>query len=96
MKETIILILVIYLLLINLTAVILTISDKKRALNGRWRISENTLMLIALFGGAICEYITMKSIHHKTKHAKFMIGLPLIIFIHLVLIILTIYKVALI
>ncbi len=96
MKEIILIILLIYLVLINLTAVILTISDKRRAQNDRWRISENTLILIGLFGGAICEYIAMKSIRHKTKHAKFMIGLPLIIFIHLVLIILTIYKVALI
>lgn len=88
------LILPVYLTVINIAAIIMTIADKKRAVRGKWRISEFSLMLLGFLGGAAGEFITMKKIHHKTKHAKFMIGLPLEIFFHIVILILIIYKVA--
>ena len=72
-----------YLAVISLSAVLLTISDKLRAAKHKWRISEATLLLVALFGGAVAEYITMRCIRHKTLHKKFMIGLPLILVLHL-------------
>ena len=72
-----------YLAVISLSAVLLTISDKLRAAKHKWRISEVTLLLVALFGGAAAEYITMRCIRHKTLHKKFMIGLPLILVLHL-------------
>lgn len=88
------LILPVYLTVINIAAIIMTIADKKRAVRGKWRISEFSLMLLGFLGGAAGEFITMKKIHHKTRHAKFMIGLPLEIFFHIVILILIIYKVA--
>lgn len=91
---TVLLVILVYLILINIIASIMAISDKKKAQKGKWRIPESSLMLIGLFGGAFGEYITMKKIHHKTKHAKFMIGLPLEIFVHIIIIALIIYKVA--
>lgn len=51
-------------------------------------------MLLGLFGGALAEYITMKKIHHKTRHKKFMVGLPIEIFFHLTLLIIIIIKTA--
>ncbi|MBQ5843177.1 MAG: DUF1294 domain-containing protein, partial [Clostridia bacterium] len=42
------------------------------------RIPEKTLFLTALFGGSLAMYITMLVIRHKTKHKRFMIGLPVI------------------
>lgn len=72
-----------YLAVISLSAVLLTISDKLRAAKHKRRISEATLFLVALFGGAAAEYITMRCIRHKTLHKKFMIGLPLILVLHL-------------
>ncbi|MCM1114756.1 MAG: DUF1294 domain-containing protein [Clostridium sp.] len=83
-----------YAVIINILAALLAIIDKRRAIKNKWRISEAVLMLIGLLGGAVGEYLTMKAIHHKTKHAKFMIGLPLEIFLQIVIIILIIYKVA--
>lgn len=65
-------------------AVIITVYDKSAAKRGRRRISENFLMLVAFCGGAIPMLITMKTIHHKTKHNKFMLGIPAIILIHLI------------
>lgn len=76
---------VIYLIAVAAVAVIITAADKLAAKKGAWRIPEATLMIIGLFGGALPMYVTMKTIRHKTKHKKFMIGLPLEIALHAVI-----------
>lgn len=72
----------------------MTVIDKRRAINGKWRTPEINLLIVGLLGGAVGEFVIMKKIRHKTKHAKFMIGLPLEIFLHIIILILIIYKVA--
>lgn len=84
----------IYLAVINITTILVTIMDKLRARAGSWRFSERSLIILGLLGGAISEYTTMKIIRHKTRHNKFMIGLPVIIFLQLAIVILYILKVA--
>lgn len=69
----------VYILIISITAVILTVYDKIAAKKRHFRISEATLMLCGVAGGAVAELITMLIIRHKTRHVKFMLGLPLII-----------------
>lgn len=81
----------IYFALIAVAAVIITVADKSAAKRGKWRVPEATLMLIGLFGGALPMYVTMKTIRHKTKHKKFMIGLPLEIALHAAVAALIIY-----
>lgn len=81
----------IYILIINAVAVIFTAADKRKAAKGRYRISEDCLLTIAFLGGAAAEFITMLVIRHKTKHRKFMIGLPLMILLHIALAILVLY-----
>ncbi len=76
---------IVYLIVIAFVAVIVTAFDKLAAKKGAWRIPEATLMLIGLFGGALPMYVTMKTIRHKTKHKKFMIGLPFEIVLHAVI-----------
>lgn len=88
--------LIIYYFVMNLIASFMAIRDKDKAKKGQWRISEAALMLIAFLGGAFGEFLTMKKIHHKTRHAKFMVGLPVAVFIHTIIIALIVYKVALI
>ena len=66
--------LLIYLVLINLVSIIVTISDKVKAIKRKWRIPESTLLLLSALGGSVSMYITMLIIRHKTKHPKFMIG----------------------
>ena len=61
----------------SLLAVCLTVYDKYAAKRKKARIPEKTLFLTALFGGSLAMYITMLVIRHKTKHKRFMIGLPL-------------------
>lgn len=82
----------IYFAVISLIAVFVTIFDKRKAIKNRSRISERTLIIIGILGGALFEYITMKIIRHKTLHKKFMIGLPCIILLHAAAVIFVIYK----
>ena len=69
-----------YFAVISLVTVIVTVYDKIAAKKRpRHRVPENTLLLLAVLGGGPAEYLTMQLIRHKTKHQKFMIGLPVII-----------------
>ena len=77
--------LLIYLAVVSVIAVTLTVSDKRRARAHRYRISEFTLMLFAALGGSVAMLLTMLVIRHKTRHAKFMIGIPVIIVLQLAL-----------
>ena len=83
-------ILIIYLIVINLFAVVLTISDKKRAQGGKWRIREKDLLTVAAMGGSVAMYVTMQKIRHKTQHKKFMLGIPLIFALQVLLVVLLI------
>lgn len=73
--------LTIYLCAVNLVAIIMYGLDKKRAQKGKWRISEAALLGIAVIGGSAGAWIGMKAFHHKTKHVKFSLGVPLILII---------------
>lgn len=71
-------ILTVYLVVINLIAVIITIYDKRAAVKHRWRIRESTLLIVSALGGSVLMYLTMMFIRHKTNHSKFMLGIPVI------------------
>lgn len=72
-------VLVLYLIAVNVLAFILYGLDKKRARNREWRISEKTLIGIAVIGGSIGAILGMHIFHHKTRHWYFRYGLPLIL-----------------
>ena len=72
----------IYFVAISIITAGVTWYDKMAAKTGRWRIPEKTLLLLAVLGGAAAELAVMLTIRHKTKHKKFMIGLPLILILH--------------
>ncbi len=80
-------IILVYWIIISVISATIAIKDKKAAQTHRRRTPEATLMLLGFFGGAEAMYITMKIIRHKTKHIKFMAGLPAEIILHIVLII---------
>lgn len=63
---------------VSLVAMLMTMWDKNRARRREWRVSESTLWLAALVGGAAAMFVTMFAIRHKTQHRSFMIGLPLL------------------
>ena len=63
---------------VSLLAVILTAADKRRAKKHLWRIPEATLLLVSALGGSVAMYLTMRAIRHKTRKAKYMVGIPVI------------------
>lgn len=68
-----------YLIGISFLACVLTAWDKRCARRGRWRVPERTLFTVAALGGAVAMLLTMCAVRHKTRHRRFMWGLPLII-----------------
>lgn len=72
---------IMYLAIISAAAVIITVSDKSRAQRHKRRIAEKTLFMTALLGGSAAMYLTMIAVRHKTRHKRFMIGLPLIMIV---------------
>ena len=87
----ILLILLFYLIIINAAGFIQAAADKLKAKKVKRRISEKALFLTAGFGGAVGMYISMQIFRHKTKHKRFMIGIPLIIAAHIIIIV-VLYK----
>jgi len=81
-----------YLAVISLAAIIMTVYDKNAARNRLRRIDEWTLLLISVIGGSVAMLITMRWIRHKTKHAKFMFGIPVIIVLQIAAAVFVCYK----
>ena len=75
-----------YLIVINVVTFLVYGFDKWKAKQGSWRISEATLLILAVIGGSIGALLGMKIWHHKTMHKKFKYGLPLILIIQIILI----------
>lgn len=69
---------IVYAVAMNIAAAVVTVKDKEASKKKRWRISEKNLLILAALSGCVTMYITMKAIHHKTKHNLFMIGIPVI------------------
>lgn len=67
-----------YLLVINAVTFLLYGIDKYKAKKNKWRISEATLLMIAVIGGSIGAWVGMRLWHHKTMHKKCKYGIPVI------------------
>ena len=78
---------IIYFILINIIAFFSMFLDKRKAKKHKWRISENTLMGLALLGGEIGALIGMYKFRHKTQKPKFVIGIPMFIVMKILLLI---------
>lgn len=83
---------IIYLSIINLIAFALYGADKSKAKHGKWRISEKTLIGIAVIGGSVGAILGMYVFHHKTRHWYFRYGLPVILVLQIVLVFLELKK----
>jgi uncharacterized membrane protein YsdA (DUF1294 family) len=60
------------------------LADKHKARHGAWRIPEATLMWTAILGGSIGALLGMYLFRHKTRHLKFILGIPLILTLQIV------------
>ncbi len=74
-----------YLILINLIAFFAMLSDKRRAIDGRWRISEAMLFFLAVVGGSVGAILGMYCFRHKTKRWYFVCGMPVILLLQIAL-----------
>lgn len=77
--------LLIYLILINLITFIVYFEDKRRAKQRGFRISELTLIMLALVGGSLGALLAVLLLRHKTRHISFMLGIPTIFIAHLLI-----------
>lgn len=59
--------------------------DKNLAQNNKSRVSESTLVLMSALGGAAGGLAAMYLFRHKTRHAKFFLGLPAMLLIHMII-----------
>ena len=76
-----------YLFAINIVSFFLYGIDKYKSKKNKWRISEATLLMIAVIGGSIGAWVGMRLWHHKTMHKKFMYGIPVIIIMQIALVV---------
>ena len=76
-----------YLLFINIITFMMYGIDKLKAKKGKWRISEATLLLMAVIGGSTGAWAGMRIWHHKTMHKKFQYGIPAIIIMQIALVV---------
>lgn len=74
-------------LIMNIAGLVIMWEDKKRAKKHEYRISERTLWMVALLGGAVGATAGMQLYRHKTKHTSFKIGFPALAVIELGLLI---------
>ena len=79
--------LMIYLAAVNVVTFFMYGIDKLKAKRSKWRISEATLLWMAVIGGSIGAWLGIKIWHHKTMHKKFKYGVPAIIILQIAAII---------
>lgn len=79
-------IILIYLLIINAAGFLIMTLDKLFAKRAAWRVPEKTLLGMAAIGGSIGVWVAMYTVRHKTKHMKFVIGVPVILALQILLV----------
>ncbi len=73
---------VLYYCIGNVLTFLLYGMDKRKAKRNKYRISESTLIGLACMGGCYGAWLGMSFFHHKTKHVKFKILVPLAMIVH--------------
>ena len=78
-------IVLVYLAGVNLVTFAAFGIDKWKAVRHRWRIPEATLLGLSLIGGAAGGLAGMRLFRHKTRKARFFVGVPVMLAAHLAL-----------
>ena len=78
----------IYIGVLSVLSVIICTYDKLISKRGKvsLRIPEATLLALSALGGSVAMLLWMLVIRHKTKHPKFMLGIPVILALQIVLV----------
>ena len=83
--------LIAYLVFVNIYLFFTMGVDKLKAKSKARRVPEARLFLLAILGGSLGGILGMYAFRHKTRHAMFRIGFPLIFAFHLGLALLIMY-----
>ncbi len=75
----------VFVLTLNATSFLYYRSDKRKAVGGEWRVSEDRLLLVSFFG-PFGAYYSMKKYRHKTKKLKFAL-VPVFMFLQVLVIV---------
>ena len=73
--------LTVYILAVSLLTWILFGLDKWKAIHGKWRIRESTLLGLSFIGGAAGGLAGMYLFRHKIRKMRFRIGVPLMLLV---------------
>ena len=76
-----------YIFLINIVSFIAFGLDKIKAVLHKWRIREIILLRLSLMGGSAGALLAMDIFNHKVKSSHFIIGIPLILCVHLLILV---------
>lgn len=74
-----------YLIVINIITLVAYGMDKRKAKKETWRIPEKNLLFLTAVGGSVGALLGMYGFRHKTKHLKFVLGVPVLFALHVVL-----------
>ena len=77
--------LILYFFLMNIVTFVTFWIDKNLSKHNQSRVSESTLVLMSALGGAAGGLAAMYLFRHKTRHAKFFLGLPAMLLIHIII-----------
>lgn len=72
------------IIIINIIGFILMGVDKQKAIRHKWRIPEKTFFIVSILSGSLGTLIGMYTFRHKTKHIKFVAGIPIILVLQLI------------
>ena len=73
-----------YFLIINAIGFVIMLIDKQKAKKKKWRIPERVLMCIAASFGSVGVLLGMLVFRHKTRHLRFIIGVPVLLVLQLI------------
>ena len=80
------------LLIWNMITFLAMGSDKRKAIRGKRRIPEKTLLWMAFLFGSAGATVGMFFFRHKTLHNRFRFGLPAMLILHTIVTILIWHK----
>ncbi|MBQ8662528.1 MAG: DUF1294 domain-containing protein [Eubacterium sp.] len=75
---------ILYVIVVNIVGFLMMGIDKLKARKHRRRISERTLFVISIIGGSVGSLAGMYLFRHKTRHTKFVVGIPVILAIQII------------
>ena len=78
-RQTVVVIALVVITVMNVVAFTLMGIDKRRARRGAWRISEKALFLTTACFGGLGGVLGMKVFHHKTQHWYFRVFFPVLL-----------------